>query len=387
MPQEETPRAEDALPADALPSPVFAALEGGLVGLWWYDLARDVLRWSDSMCRMCGVAPADAPTTYEGWRRFVHPDDVERVEHLTRETLAIGHYPDLEHRLVLPSGEVRHVLSKAKPISAEDEDGRSRIVELAGCLVDVTTRRRVEAARAEATRLDGIARLAGGIAHDFNNMLTVILGSTNIAIEVAERGALEPSAPLEAPELDEIMANLVAVRDAAERCAKLTHRLLIFARRAPASPRPIELAEFIRQREDDVRALLGPTIDLVLELTPCPIVRADASQLELVVTQLANNAREAMLSGGTLTLRTGTTLLDGRRHVRLDAIDTGRGIDPSALELVFEPFYSTRGPFDGAGLGLAAVHGIVRQHGGHIDVRSTPGVGTTFTIDLPVADS
>jgi len=242
----------------------------------------------------------------------------------------------------------------------------------------------------QGQRLEVLGQLAGGIAHDFNNLLAVIL---NYAAFVAEEISAQPGPGLEAAGHD-----IGQIQRAAERASALTHQLLAFARREVVQPSVLDLNGIVA----DIQQLLDRTIgedvvlntELAADLWP---VLADAGQMEQVLVNLAVNARDAMPGGGTLSIDTENVTIeegpptDGAplpvgRHVRLRVGDTGTGIPADIVEHVFEPFYTTKGDGTGTGLGLATVYGIVTQAGGTIDIHSQAGVGTRFTILLPVTD-
>ncbi len=247
---------------------------------------------------------------------------------------------------------------------------------------DVTERRRLEEELTQARKLDAIGRLAGGVAHDFNNTLAVVLG-------FAERGLarLQPGAPVRR-DLEEIVR-------AVERSAHLTHQLLAFARKQVVLPVVLDLNDAIRRLEEALPRLIGEDIDLAFELSPglWP-VRLDASQLDQVLINLAANARDAIPGVGRITFRTANVALDAERvrahlgaepgeYVLLAVADSGQGMTEETLARIFEPYFTTKPAGKGTGLGLAIVYGIVRQAGGVIDVRSSPGSGTTFEIRWP----
>ena len=249
----------------------------------------------------------------------------------------------------------------------------------------------LEAQLHQSQRLEVLGQLAGGVAHDFNNLLAVIL---NYAAFVAE----ELAATRQSDALAEAGRDVVQIQRAAERASALTHQLLAFARREVIQPRVIDLNDMVT----DITRLLDRTIgadvvlhtDLEPELGP---ILADTSQIEQILVNLAVNARDAMVGGGTLSIDTanirvdpdvvtdGSPLPEGR-YVRLRVGDTGTGIPADIIEHVFEPFYTTKPDGTGTGLGLATVYGIVAQADGTITITSQPGVGTTFTIMLPVTD-
>lgn len=218
-------------------------------------------------------------------------------------------------------------------------------------------------------RRETIGTLAGGVAHDVNNQLTVALGQLEPCIE-----ELGPGHP--------IVPELALARDALLRCAETTKALLAYSRSAaPSVAAPVDLNRLLRSVAALIGRVLGGRVALELELAPgLPAVEGVRVQLEQVVVNLAINARDAMPEGGTLTLRTAAAE-DG--SVRLSVSDTGIGMTPEVKARIFEPYFTTKGEGRGTGLGLSMVYGIVRSHGGRVEVESAPGAGTTFTVSLP----
>jgi PAS domain S-box-containing protein len=252
---------------------------------------------------------------------------------------------------------------------------------------DISDRKRLEHQSAHSQRIEAIGRLAGGVAHDFNNMLTAILGYSDIIL-----GRLRPADPMRT-EIEEIYK-------AAERAAALTRQLLAFSRKQTLKPVVFDLNEIVTSTERMLRRLIGEDITLSTDLQPTlwPI-RADRSQLEQVIMNLALNARDAMPEGGSLTITTknfepkgsgdsdcakGTTSdLGLGSWVLLTICDTGCGMDEATQSRLFEPYFTTKDVGKGTGLGLATVHGIIKQSGGHVSLTSVLGRGTTFRIWLP----
>jgi PAS domain S-box-containing protein len=254
---------------------------------------------------------------------------------------------------------------------------------------DATARRRSEAERAtleeslrHAQKLESIGRLAGGVAHDFNNLLTAISGNVSLALS-----DLRPSNPLH--------DLLREVDKAADSAARLTRHLLAFSRKQVIDPKVINVNDLVQQLQRMLQRLLGE--DVVLEVVLAPnlaSVRADPGQLEQVLVNLAVNSRDAMPDGGKLTIETSNVHLDEQRcrlregvdpgpYVRLAVSDHGTGLTDDVRAHLFEPFFTTKETGKGTGLGLAMVYGAVRQNRGDIEVDSTLGRGTTFTIYLP----
>ena len=249
-------------------------------------------------------------------------------------------------------------------------DGTGEVTHLQGLVRDVTERRRLEEALRQSQKMEALGRVAGGVAHDFNNLLTVILGSTDLLDRRLD--GQDPNGPV-----------VAQISGAAERAAALTGQLLAFSRRQVLRPAVVDLGASVQRGAEMLRRLIGEDVTLGLEVAPVPLpIRADPVQLEQVLLNLAINARDAMPGGGTLTLR---VLADAGRAC-LEVEDTGEGMDPATLEHVFEPFYTTKDPGRGTGLGLATVYGIVTQSGGEIAVESHPGRGSTFRVKLPLAE-
>jgi PAS domain S-box-containing protein len=253
-------------------------------------------------------------------------------------------------------------------------------------------RERLERQLQQSQRMESLGQLAGGIAHDFNNLLSVIGNYTAfVAEEVA--AALPRGQHSEA-----VRADIDQIRRAVDRAAELTHQLLAFGRREIVRPCVMDLNWVVRDVEQMLRRTLGEHVELVTSLaTDLQSVLADPGQLEQVLVNLAVNARDAMPTGGTLTIATANVDLDPAEastrpglkpghHVRLHVNDTGTGMPEEVTRRAFEPFFTTKGKGSGTGLGLATVYGIITQAGGYVAITSAPGAGTLFTILLPSTD-
>ncbi len=266
----------------------------------------------------------------------------------------------------------------ASPVRDESAGVRGAILVFR----DIGKRRQLEEQATHAEKMEAVGRLAGGVAGDFNNVLTVITGYAELL-----RAEAPASSPLRRF-VDEIIY-------AGERAAALTRHLLAFSRGTTAQPRVIDLSALVTAMEPMLRRLLGQAIDLMLLSPPgAGRVRADPSQLEEAIVNLATNARDAMPQGGKLVIEIANTDLDegpasknlGLQpgpYVMMAISDTGVGMDPATRSRLFEPFFTSKGPGTGSGLGLAAVYGIVKQGNGQITVYSQPGCGSIFEIYLP----
>ncbi|WP_146660867.1 AAA family ATPase [Enhygromyxa salina] len=248
---------------------------------------------------------------------------------------------------------------------------------------DDTEHRQLEGQLRQSQKMEAVGALAGGVAHDFNNLLSVILGSAELA-----REGLYPAEDA----LDEVM-------DAAERASALTRQLLAFSRKQFLSPRVLDLNESVSGMSKMLRRLISEDIELVLDLTEgLGWIRVDPGQLEQVALNLVVNARDAMPEGGEIWVRTSQAELSPAKiwrhenrepglYVTLEVKDSGAGMDAATRERIFEPFFTTKAAGKGTGLGLSTVHGIVKQSGGFIEVQSELGVGTTFSVYLPVVEA
>jgi two-component system cell cycle sensor histidine kinase/response regulator CckA len=237
---------------------------------------------------------------------------------------------------------------------------------------------------AQAHKMDAIGRLAGGVAHDFNNILTTILGYSELILRRAEGDR-------------RIRDNAQEIQKAADRAASLTRQLLAFSRKQTLQPQVLDLNAIVSEMDRMLRRLITESVYLDVRLeSGLWRTKTDPGQVQQVIMNLAVNARDAMPSGGTLTIETANAILDEhyvRQHadasageyVMLAVSDTGSGLSAGAKEHLFEPFFTTKGVGQGTGLGLATCYGIIKQSGGHISVYTELGRGSTFKVYLPRA--
>ena len=248
--------------------------------------------------------------------------------------------------------------------------------------IDVTEQKNLEVQFAQSQKMQAVGQLAGGVAHDFNNLLTAMIGFCDLLLMRFKAG--DPS-----------FADIMQIKQNANRAANLVRQLLAFSRQQTLQPRIIDITDVLVELSHLLRRLIGENIELkVVHGRDLGLAKVDQGQLEQVIINLAVNARDAMPGGGTLTIRTlnvtqsaplrrGAETMPAGEYVMIEVADTGMGIPKENLERIFEPFFSTKEVGSGTGLGLSTVYGIVRQTGGFIFVESTKGAGATFQIYLP----
>lgn len=350
--------------------------ENSLVGIYRTTPDGRILLANPTLVKMLRYPSFEALAQVNLEKTGFHPQYPRRLfkETIERDGVVRG----LESAWTCADGTTVYVRESAQAVRGPD----GRIAYYEGVVEDVTEQRRLEERLHHASKMEAIGRLAGGVAHDFNNILSVVIMQTDLM-------AMEEGLSNTAKE------GLRQIRAAAERAANLTRQMLMFSRRQAMQPRDLDLNDTVTNLTKMLQRIIGEDVHLELRLYPTPLLtRADVGMLDQVLMNLAVNARDAMPMGGRLIIETtareftpaeAATLPDVQpgRYVGLRVSDTGCGIPPEILPHIYEPFFTTKEPGKGTGLGLATVFGIVKQHNGCIQITSEPGRGTTFEIYLP----
>lgn len=357
------------------------------LGSWEWDVTTDRVTWSDSLYRIVGLDTAARDASFAASVELIHEADRPLVEAAVARVRSGAEDGFREVvRLVREDGTI--CMLEATAVAKRDSDGR--LVLLSGVARDITAEREKDAEvsklreeLAEAHRLEAVGRLAGGIAHKINNALTAISGYAELALS-----DLEPTSAAR--------RDVETLRAVARDAASLPRQLLAFARRQSLRPRNVDIEALVVDGEPLLRQVLGPECTLRRDPTTTGVrASVDPGQLQVVLVNLALNAKEAMPHGGVVTIATDrrTVAADQADHLGLAAgvyasltvSDTGRGMDEATRRRAVEPFFSTKPEAEHAGLGLAAVYGVVRQSGGAVVIDSDPGGGTRVEVLIPAA--
>jgi PAS domain S-box-containing protein len=330
---------------------------------------------NDAFLNMLGYQRKDViGSTAKELRFWSEPlDREEMLRHLKEEEKVAKHHT--KYRTA--KGEIRESEVWAELIEL---DGQRCIL---GITRDVTEMKKLEAQFRQAQKMEAVGRLAGGVAHDFNNVLGIVMGYSDIAL-----GEIPTDTP--------VKKYLSEIKKASQRAALITRQLLAFSRQQVVFPKILDLNDVVRNVTTMFLRLVGEDIEIEFRPgTAIGSIKADPGQIEQILMNLVVNARDAMPTGGKITIETGTSELDEHytsrhagahegKHVVLKVSDTGSGMDETTRSQIFEPFFTTKAPGKGTGLGLSTVYGIVKQSDGYISVYSEPGKGTTFKIYFPM---
>ena len=358
------------------------------VGSWELDPVAGTLWLSQEALRIYGLKSEDGFISSSLGRSMVHPDDILRREEAIGASLKENLPYDQEFRIIkADDGQVRYIHSIA--VVRPDSEGQSYIIR--GSLQDITEQKtaqmekaRLEASLRQSQKMEALGTLASGIAHDFNNILSASMGYTELAIM---NPRTDPS----------VKEHLVKVLQAGNRAKELVAQILAFSRRTSQELAPIRVSPLLKEALHLLRSSLPASVDIQQEISsPEAMVMGDATQLHQVIMNLCVNAAGAMSeTGGILKVTLSQAALGWRDqdprtdlepgpYLLLQVSDTGTGIDSAIIDHIFEPYFTTKKAGEGTGLGLAVVHGIVKDHQGAIRVQSRLGQGSTFSVYLPL---
>lgn len=350
--------------------------------IWDWDLTSDRIWWSEGLNKTFGYNLKEMDQSLETLTGPVHPEDVTEMKASLQEAILSGKEGwRMEYRYRKQSGDYAHIENNAFVI----HDASGQAVRVIGGMTDLSEQVQLEEQLRQSQRLESIGQLTGGIAHDFNNLLTVILGNAELLEdELHSNDELRPLAEM--------------IGKAAQRGAGLTQHLLAYARRQVLKPDLLDVNRMVRDMSGLLKRSLGEQVEIEINLKPdlWPVL-ADRTQLESAILNLCINARDAMPTGGSLTIETDNVQLDDHytlhyqdlrpgEYVRLAISDSGVGIEADCLSKVFEPFFTTKEQGKGTGLGLSMVFGFIKQSNGHINIYSEPGEGTVVRLYLPRAE-
>jgi PAS domain S-box-containing protein len=341
------------------------ATQAGRLGVWELDLPTEKLTAS-AVCKANFGHERDSPFTYAELCAALHPADLGRVTAAISDSVASGADCDIECRVVRRDGVTGWVQMYAQVVRAAD----GAAARLAGISLDITDRVLTEERVRQSQRIEAVGRLTAGVAHDFNNVLQSLLGGLELVI-------------MDVEDRPQIRADLERALRAGQRGARLTSHLLSFARQQALQPTALELPSLIAELSRTLERVLGGNIAVVTSVpAELPHVLADEAHLESALLNLALNARDAMPSGGVLSIEARAL----SERIVIVVADTGEGMAPDVLARACEPFFSTKGE-KGSGLGLSSVHGFVQQSDGEFRIESVLGRGTRIELSLPVAPS
>ena len=359
------------------------------LGHWKLDPETKEVSGSDELFRIFGLTREEA--TLDAFADVVHPDDREYDLYHIRRGMELGEPWDIEHRLVLKDGTEKTIHAKGKAIT--DETGK--VIELIGTVLDITERKLEEEEKKkfliqlqQTQRFEFLGKLAGGIAHEFNNALMAVIGN----IQLLEMSLSDEKTDSKT-DSKTLRKYCKATKTSTCRMATLTKKLLAYARGGKYLPKTISLSDFVRDVLPALQHTLSPDIRLDVDLPGhISYVKADSSQMQMVLSALLSNSDEAIEGEGRIRICTRNENLDEEfteRHpplepglyVSLTVEDDGKGMDEETKNGVFEPFFTTK--FQGRGMGMAAAYGIVDNHDGYISVDSELGKGTKVVIYLP----
>jgi len=348
------------------------------IGSYDFDITGDAWKSSTVLDEIFGIGPDDL-RTMKSWSDLVHPDDrQEMLLYFVNSVVGQKRPFNKEYRIVRKNdGETRWIWGLGE-LNIGDDGKPYRMI---GTIQDITDRFQLQHQLMQLEKVQSIGTLAGGIAHDFNNILAIILAYTTRL----KRGKMDQ---------DQLAESITSINNAVERGAALVRQILTFARKTDVTFAPMDLTDLIHEISSMLRETFPKTITIQeIFKAEIPKVNADKTQIHQALLNLCVNARDAMPSGGTITISANTLSQSAILHrfpnanhaayVQIAVADTGTGMDNATKEKIFDPFFTTKEKGKGTGLGLSVAFGVLQTHSGFIDVESEPGAGTTFRIYLP----
>jgi PAS domain S-box-containing protein len=359
------------------------AQKAGKIGTFEWNIQSNAITWTAELEALYGLEPGSFNGRYDDWIQTLHSDDRSTTEKELWQAVKVGQGLDTEFRIICPTGEIRWIAVK----SSLFHDLTGKPMRMIGIHMDITEKKQLEAQFLRAQRLESLGTLASGIAHDLNNILSPILIGAQLL-------------PLRFPDLNQQTRQILkTLETSAQRGAGLVKQILSFARGVEGKRVCLQMNHLLLEIEKIIQQTLPKSINIHKDISSdLWMISGDATQMHQVFMNLCVNARDAMPHGGTLQITAENLFIDEQyARMHLDAnvgpyvvvtvTDTGMGIPPDILHRIFDPFFTTKDVGKGTGLGLSAVLGIVKTHGGFVDVYSEVNNGSTFKVYLPANQS
>lgn len=356
------------------------ALDSVSDAVWDWRVDTGEVYFSSRWYTMLGYNPYELPQEFETWRRLLHPDDLPDSEKKVYRHLEYAEPFEMEFRMRTKDNQWRWILARGKTVERNDQ---GKAVRMLGTHVDITERKKMEVIIQETQKMESIGNLAGGIAHDFNNILFPIVGNSEMLIEDLTEGTLE-------------YENAKEILRAGKRGSDLVKQILAFSRQSEHQIIPTRIQKILKEVLKLSRSTIPSDIEINQDIQKdCGLIMADPTQIHQVAMNLITNALHAVEANrGTISIGLKEEVLhtsngfnsavEPVKHAVLSVSDTGEGIPPQVVHRIFEPYFTTKQRGKGTGLGLAVVHGIIREHGGDIKVSTETGRGTTFNVYIPL---
>lgn len=365
------------------------AAEVGRIGVWEWNAEADIMLWDDRMMNIHGVEKQFFSEKSAAWFTLIHEDDREKVKNTLLTCLSENRQFDMEFQIIKPDNTSVFVSAKAGIFSTGDGSGK----KVVGVALDTTDRvladekrRKMETKLHQSRKMEAMGNLASGVAHDFNNILTGIFGYAQLIVNNKEN-----------PE--KVVKSVRQITIGAERASELIQQILTFSRKQAVVKQTVRVDYLIKEVIGLIKPSIPKNVVISKHISSEAKVLADPTQIHQVLMNLCANANYSMAdTGGELTISledielTQTTVFGAEElapgsYVKLEVRDTGKGMDTEEIQRIFEPYFTTKSPGDGTGLGLAVVQGIVQKHGGFIEAFSSKGEGSLFKIFLPVINN